>query len=45
MELDLHGLLCTTVPYDETPQLPPYPRIWFHIRARYWSAKIDDISM
>jgi hypothetical protein len=27
----------------ETPQLPPSPRIWAHIRGRYWSAKIDDI--
>ncbi len=29
----------------ETPQLPPSPRIWAHIRGRYWSAKIDDISL
>jgi hypothetical protein len=28
----------------ETPQLPPSPRIWAHIRGRYWSAKIDEIS-
>ncbi len=27
----------------ETP--PPPPRIWAHIRGRYWSAKIDDISL
>jgi hypothetical protein len=24
---------------------PPSPRIWAHIRGRYWSAKIDDISL
>jgi hypothetical protein len=29
----------------ETPQFPPSPRIWAHIRGRYWSAKIDDISL
>jgi hypothetical protein len=29
----------------ETPQLPPSPRIRAHIRGRYWSAKIDDISL
>ncbi len=29
----------------ETPQLPPSPRIWAHIRGRYWSSKIDDISL
>jgi hypothetical protein len=29
----------------ETPQLPPHPRVWAHIRGRYWSAKIDDISL
>ncbi len=29
----------------ETPQLHPFPRIWAHIRGRYWSAKIDDISL
>ena len=23
----------------------PSPRIWAHIRGRYWSAKIDDISL
>ncbi len=28
----------------ETPQSPP-PRIWAHIRERYWSAKVDDISL
>jgi hypothetical protein len=30
----------------ETPQLPPLsPRLWTHLRGRYWSAKIDDISL
>ena len=29
----------------ETPQLPPSPRMWAHIRGRYWSIKIDDISL
>ncbi len=29
----------------ETPHPPPLPRIWAHIRGRYWSAKIDDISL
>jgi hypothetical protein len=30
----------------ETPQPPPpSPRIWAHIPGRYWSAKIDDISL
>ncbi len=24
---------------------PPSPRIWAHIRGRYWPAKIDDISV
>ncbi len=28
----------------ETPKPPP-PRIRAHIRRRYWSAKIDDISL
>jgi hypothetical protein len=44
-EIDLQslfGLLCTTV---LTPQLPPPPRIWAHIRGCYWSAKIDVISL
>ncbi len=29
----------------ETPQLPPSPRIWAHIRGRYCSDKIDDNSL
>ncbi len=48
MELDLQsffGLLCTTVLIGRDPATPPPPlRIWAHIRVRYWSAKIDDIS-
>ncbi len=27
------------------PPPPPPPGIWAHIRGRYWSAKIDDISV
>ena len=27
----------------KTPQLPPAPRIWAHIRGRYWSAQIDNM--
>ncbi len=41
MELDLQslfGLLCAC-------NWPPSPRIWAHIRWRWWSAKIDDISL
>jgi hypothetical protein len=29
----------------ETPQLHPSPPIWAVIRERYWSARIDDISL
>jgi hypothetical protein len=28
-----------------THATPPPPRIWVHIRGRYWSVKIDDISL
>jgi hypothetical protein len=51
MELDLQSLLwllCTAVLYSlaETSQLlPPSPRIWAHLRGRYLSAKMDDISL
>jgi hypothetical protein len=24
---------------------PPTPRVWAHLRGRYWSAKIDDVSL
>jgi hypothetical protein len=43
----LFGLLCTL--YSCThwlrPRNTPTPRIWTHIQGRYWSAKIDDISL
>jgi hypothetical protein len=47
-ELDLQGLfglLCTAVPIGRVlgTTVFPSPRIWAHIRGRYWSAKIDDI--
>jgi hypothetical protein len=46
MELDLQsifGLQCKAVYLlAETPQLLPSPRIWAHLRGRYWSAKMDD---
>jgi hypothetical protein len=47
MELDLQilfGLLSTAVLIGRDPATPP-PRIWAHMRGRYWSAKIDDISL
>jgi hypothetical protein len=45
MELDLQslfGLLCTAVLIGGDPATPPRPRI---TQGRYWSAKIDDISL
>jgi hypothetical protein len=49
MELDLQslfGLMCTAVySLAETPQLLQSPRIWAYIRGRYWSAKIEDVSL
>jgi hypothetical protein len=27
------------------PPPPPSPRIWAHIRGRYWTAKIEHISL
>jgi hypothetical protein len=57
MELDLqswfglHVILCMHTLHSciyslaETPQLPPTPCVWAHLRGRYWSAKIDDISL
>jgi hypothetical protein len=49
MDLDLHqslfGFLCTAVLIGLDPTTPPYPPIWAHILGRYWSAKIDDISL
>ncbi len=45
IELDLQSLfglhVCTAVLIG----WDPFPRIWAHIRGRYWSAKIDDISL
>jgi hypothetical protein len=51
MELDLQslfGLQHTALLSGLDPATPPpptHPRIWAHIRGRYWSAKIDDISL
>ncbi len=48
MELDLNslfGLLRTAVLIGWDPAMPPSLRIWAHKRGRYWSAKIDDISL
>ncbi len=51
MELDLQSLFVLHVHscthwQKETPQPPPpFPCIWAHIRDRYWSAKINDISL
>jgi hypothetical protein len=51
MEVDLQSLfgphvtLCAQLySLAETPQAP-LPRIGARIRGRYWSAKIDDISL
>ncbi len=38
----LHVHSCT---HWLNPTTPPLPRIWAHIRGRYWSANIDDISL
>ncbi len=54
MDLDLQSLFglhvtrCTQLySLPETPQIPyPHiPGIWTRIRGRYWSGKIDDISL
>jgi hypothetical protein len=48
MELDLQslfGLLCTAVLIGCDPATSPLPRVWAHIRGRYWSTQIDDISL
>jgi len=48
VELDLQSLLglhvhsCT---HWLRPCNSPVPRSWAHIRGRYWSAMIDDISL
>ncbi len=47
MELHLQslfGLHVHSCTYWWDPATPP-PPIWAHIRGRYWSAKIDDISL
>jgi hypothetical protein len=43
----LHVMSCEQLySVAETPQPPSSPpRIWTRIRGRYWSAKIDDISL
>jgi hypothetical protein len=48
MELDLQslfGLHVQSCTHWLRPRNPPAPPIWAHIRWRYWSAKIDDISL
>jgi hypothetical protein len=52
MEIDLqslYGLHVHSCTHWLRPRNPPYPPpppgIWAHIRGRYWSAKIDDISL
>jgi hypothetical protein len=48
MELDLQSLFGLQV-HSCSRWLrlrnPPPPSIWAHIQGRYWSAKIDDISL
>ncbi len=47
MKLDLQslfGLLFIAVLIGWDPATPPLPRIWAHIRGRYWSAKIEDLA-
>ncbi len=46
MKLDLWAPCAQLYSLAETPQPPPpAPRIWAHMRGRYWSAKKDDISL
>jgi hypothetical protein len=55
MELDLQSLfgliwaqwhvVYTAVPIGWDPSTLPLPTAWTRIRGRYWSAKIDDISL
>jgi hypothetical protein len=45
MELDLQSSCVQLYSMAETPQLPPSSRIWAHIQGRYWSAKMDHISL
>ncbi len=49
IELDLRSLFGLHV-HSRTHWLRPRnashpPRIWAHVRGRYWSAKIDDITV
>jgi hypothetical protein len=51
MELDLQSLFGLHVHCAQLythwlrpRNLPPSPRFWAHVRGRYWSAKIYDIS-
>ncbi len=37
--------MCTAVLIGWDPSTPSTPRIWANIRGRYWSVKIDDISL
>ncbi len=37
--------MCTAVLIGWDLVTPPPPRIWAHIRGRYWSAKIDEITL
>jgi hypothetical protein len=49
MELDLQSLfglhVYTVQLYLLAETLQPPPPIWAHMQGRYWSAKIDDISL
>ncbi len=52
MEVDLQSLFGLHVTWcaqlyswAETPKLPPPPAFGLVLRGRYWSAKIDDISL
>ncbi len=45
MDLDLQSLFGLHMHSLRESRPRPPPRIWAHIRGRYWSAKIDDISL
>ncbi len=46
MAFDLHIRVFGLHVHSCTPQPPsPHPHIWAHIRGRYWSAMIDDITL
>jgi hypothetical protein len=43
---DVHSCTHRVIGGDPaTPPPPPSPHIWTRMRGRYWSAKIDDISL